>query len=93
MGFDTIKRHGAAVFCGPALWKGFKTTTMTLGPLLLLLSALLHAAWNGLAKASKDKESFLFLTSLLSGLLTAASLPISGTGFIFPDNRAFAIAV
>ncbi|ASD63516.1 DMT family transporter [Bdellovibrio bacteriovorus] len=66
---------------------------MTLGPLLLLLSALLHAAWNGLAKASKDKESFLFLTILLSGLLTAVSLPISGTGFIFPDNRAFAIAV
>lgn len=66
---------------------------MTLGPLLLLLSALLHAAWNALAKASKDKESFLFLTILLSGILTASTTVISGQKFIFPGPQIFGIAV
>lgn len=66
---------------------------MTLGPLLLLLSALLHAAWNALAKASKDKESFLFLTILLSGLLTASSMFISGQKLQFPAPQILAIAV
>lgn len=66
---------------------------MTLGPLLLLLSALLHAAWNALAKASKDKESFLFLTILLSGFLTAAAMLASGQPFLFPGPQIFGIAV
>ena len=66
---------------------------MTLGPLLLLLSALLHAAWNALAKASKDKESFLFLTILLSGILTASAMLISGQRLLFPGSQIWGIAV
>lgn len=40
---------------------------------LLLLSALLHAAWNLLAKRSLDKQAFLWLASLVS--LTAFVVP------------------
>ncbi|UXR63332.1 DMT family transporter [Bdellovibrio bacteriovorus] len=60
---------------------------------MLLLSALLHASWNALAKASKDKESFLFLTILLSGVLTALAMIVSGQKFIFPGPQIFGIAV
>ncbi len=60
---------------------------------MLLLSALLHAAWNALAKASKDKESFLFLTILLSGILTASAMLISGQSHQFPGPQIGGIAV
>ena len=43
---------------------------MALGTVLLLLSAILHASWNALAKSSRDKEGFLFITIFFSGLLT-----------------------
>jgi drug/metabolite transporter (DMT)-like permease len=43
---------------------------MALGTLLLLISAILHASWNALAKSSQDKEGFLFITILISGILT-----------------------
>lgn len=43
---------------------------MALGTFLLLLSAVLHATWNALAKSSQDKEGFLFITILISGVLT-----------------------
>ncbi|XGC79545.1 EamA family transporter [Bdellovibrio bacteriovorus] len=65
---------------------------MSLGPLLLLCSALLHAAWNALAKTTKDKESFLFLTILLSGLITLV-LVLSGSGFQIPNATATKIAI
>lgn len=66
---------------------------MTLGPLLLLFSALLHAAWNALAKASKDKESFLFLTILLSGLITGVFTLGTEGAIRFPSGAAFRVAV
>jgi drug/metabolite transporter (DMT)-like permease len=43
---------------------------MALGTLLLLFSAILHATWNALAKSSQDKEGFLFITILISGVFT-----------------------
>lgn len=65
---------------------------MTLGPLLLLLSALLHASWNALAKTSQDKESFLFLTILLSGLITIGMVLTWGQ-FQIPQGTAWLMAV
>lgn len=66
---------------------------MTLGPLLLLFSALLHAAWNALAKGTKDKESFLFLTILLSGLITGVFALGTEGAIRFPSGTAFQVAV
>lgn len=60
---------------------------------MLLFSALLHAAWNALAKASKDKESFLFLTILLSGLITGVFTLASEGAIRFPSGTAFQVAV
>ncbi|KHD89619.1 MAG: multidrug DMT transporter permease [Bdellovibrio sp. ArHS] len=51
---------------------------MSAGPLLLIGSAFLHAGWNALAKNSNDKESFLFLTILLSGIFTFLTVLIFG---------------
>lgn len=66
---------------------------MSSGPLLLILSAFLHAAWNAIAKSSKDKESFLFLTMLLGGLLIAAWIFIDTGGFIFPRREGVIAAL
>lgn len=65
---------------------------MTLGPLLLLTSAFLHAAWNAIAKSSQDKESFLFLTILLSGIITLA-ITLTFGGFSMPHGEAWLIGI
>ncbi|WII71598.1 DMT family transporter [Bdellovibrio sp. 22V] len=65
---------------------------MTLGPLLLLFSAFLHASWNAIAKSAKDKESFLFLTILLSGLITLGIVLTYG-GFQIPSGKVGWISV
>ncbi len=56
---------------------------------LLLLSALLHASWNLLAKRSLDKQAFLWLASLVSlsafavpFLLVSRPIPPQGWPFI-----------
>jgi len=65
---------------------------MTLGPLLLLFSALLHASWNAIAKSAPDKESFLFSTIFLSGILTWITVLTFGV-FDIPSQNAWAMAV
>ncbi|WP_413612245.1 EamA family transporter [Bdellovibrio sp. HCB-110] len=65
---------------------------MTLGPLLLLTSAFLHAAWNAVAKSSQDKESFLFLTILLSGIITLG-VTLTFGGFSMPHREAWLIGI
>lgn len=65
---------------------------MTLGPLLLLTSAFLHAAWNAIAKSSQDKESFLFLTILLSGIITLG-ITLTFGGFSMPHEEAWFIGI
>ncbi|WP_374073426.1 EamA family transporter [Bdellovibrio bacteriovorus] len=65
---------------------------MTLGPLLLLTSAFLHAAWNAVAKSSQDKESFLFLTILLSGIITLG-VTLTFGGFSMPHGEAWLIGI
>lgn len=65
---------------------------MISGPLLLISSAFLHALWNALAKSSKDKESFLFLTIMLSGLFTLATF-IPVPGWHLPQGKALYIAI
>lgn len=66
---------------------------MALGTSLLLLSAVLHAAWNALAKASKDKEAFLFLTILISGLITFAMVFTVDGGFQMGSATVVGIGV
>ena len=66
---------------------------MAFGTALLLFSAVLHAAWNALAKASKDKEGFLFLTILISGVLTLGMVVGIDKGFHVGDGETFAIGV
>lgn len=39
---------------------------------LLLTSAFLHAAWNAIAKHSRDKEAFLFLAMTVSNIVAGA---------------------
>ncbi|KYG61042.1 multidrug DMT transporter permease [Bdellovibrio bacteriovorus] len=63
---------------------------MATGPLLLIGSAFLHAGWNALAKSSQDKESFLFLTILLSGLFTFMTVLVFGQ-LEFPNNTVVAL--
>ncbi|WP_413942771.1 EamA family transporter [Bdellovibrio sp. HCB-162] len=65
---------------------------MTLGPVLLLVSAFLHAAWNATAKSSQDKESFLFLTILISGLITLGIVLTFG-GFQMPTASTWWVGV
>lgn len=60
---------------------------MALGTLLLLLSAILHAGWNALAKSSQDKEGFLFITILMSGLIT------TGLAYVVDDGLHWGSAV
>ena len=66
---------------------------MALGTVLLLVSAILHAAWNAFAKSSKDKEGFLFLTILISGVLTLGMVVGVDQGFYFGTTEVFGIAV
>ena len=66
---------------------------MALGTVLLLVSAILHAAWNAFAKSSKDKEGFLFLTILISGVLTLGMVVGVDQGFYFGTREVFGIAV
>ena len=66
---------------------------MALGTLLLLLSAILHASWNALAKSSQDKEGFLFITILISGLLTIALAFGIDDGLHWGSNTVLGIGV
>lgn len=66
---------------------------MPSGSLLLLTSAFLHALWNALAKASKDKDSFLFLTILQSGFYPLIIAIAIGTSLTFPNNSALTVAI
>jgi Membrane transporters of cations and cationic drugs len=66
---------------------------MALGTALLLFSAILHAAWNAFAKSSKDKEGFLFLTILISGVLTLAMVFGVDGGFHVGGPEVFGIGV
>ncbi|MFS4458452.1 EamA family transporter [Bdellovibrio sp. HCB2-146] len=66
---------------------------MALGTSLLLLSAVLHAAWNALAKASKDKEAFLFLTIFISGLITFAMVFLVDGGFQMGSSTVVGIGI
>ncbi|QDK39402.1 EamA family transporter [Bdellovibrio sp. NC01] len=45
---------------------------MNSSAVLLLTSAFLHAAWNAIAKHSRDKEAFLFLAMSVSNIVAAA---------------------
>lgn len=66
---------------------------MSIGALLLLLSAFLHALWNALAKASQDKEAFLFMTILQSGVYTLLVSWFLHQPISFSTDWAFKIAV
>lgn len=66
---------------------------MALGTSLLLLSAVLHAAWNALAKASKDKEAFLFWTILISGVITFAMVMTVDGGFQMGSSVVIGIGI
>ncbi|MNS58107.1 EamA-like transporter family protein [compost metagenome] len=66
---------------------------MALGTALLLLSAVLHAAWNAFAKSSKDKEGFLFLTILISGILTFAMVFGLDGGFHLSSSTVLGIGI
>lgn len=61
---------------------------MALGPLLLLLSALLHAAWNACAKASQDKEAFLFVTMTFGGFISLFCVLVFGD-FHMPSSTVW----
>jgi drug/metabolite transporter (DMT)-like permease len=66
---------------------------MALGTALLLFSAILHAAWNTLAKASKDKEGFLFLTILISDVLTLVMVFAVDGGFHLGSTEVLGIGI
>ncbi|MNJ92643.1 multidrug efflux system protein MdtJ [compost metagenome] len=68
-------------------------SVMALGSLLLILSAVLHAAWNALAKGSRDKESLIFLMTALSGVFTLALILILDGGFKAVAPMAFVFAI
>lgn len=52
---------------------------MNSSALLLLASAFLHAAWNAVAKSSKDKETFLFLAMTIGNVVATVVVLHSGT--------------
>lgn len=67
---------------------------MTLGAILLLLSALFHASWNALTKKSRDKDAFILGMTLVGGLLTAALIFITqrtSTGLDNPQTWGFTL--
>lgn len=66
---------------------------MALGTLLLLISAILHAGWNALAKSSQDKEGFLFITILFSGIITTGLAFIVDDGLHWGSNVVLSIGV
>lgn len=66
---------------------------MALGSLLLLCSALLHAAWNALAKKSADKEALLLGMTVLSALFTLVLLVISHDKIPLLSGRAWIFAL
>ena len=64
----------------------------TLALLLILISAVMHAAWNLLVKRSRDKTVFIWWMFIASGSLMNLALPFAGP-FPAPDARLLGLVV
>lgn len=62
-------------------------------PALLILSALLHAAWNAVTKLSRDKDNFIFLSIIGACLLVFSAVALNGQGLNFGPGPGLRIAL